>query len=825
MTVSRRRAVLLLLASVCVVLLGIGPAAAERGAPGARDSLRAALTDQNFYFVMQDRFANGTTANDTGGLTGDRLATGFDPTAKGFYHGGDLVGLRQKLSYIKGLGTTAIWMTPSFKNKPVQGTGANISAGYHGYWITDFTQIDPHLGTNQDLKDLIDAAHRKGMKVFFDIITNHTADVIDYREGQYTYVPKSVRPYRDATGAPFDDRDYAGTNRFPALDPAVSFPYTPFVPAAEAAVKKPAWLNDPIHYHNRGDSTFSGENSQYGDFFGLDDLFTEQPAVVNGMIDVYKSWVRDFGIDGFRIDTVKHVNDEFWQKWTPAILNEAHRVGKKNFYMFGEVYDTTRPFTSHYTTDDKLQAVLDFPFQRAAQDFAAGSTPTDNLRNLFVDDDWYTDADSNAYQLPTFLGNHDMGRIGLFVRQGQPGESDASDLARDRLAHELMYFSRGNPVVYYGDEQGFVGDGGDQDARQDMFPSQVATYNDDDDIGTDATPADANFDPGHPLYRAIAQLAAVTKRNPALRNGTMQVRSSADTAGVFAFSRTDRRDQVEYVVALNNATSAKSASVPTYSAGQRFTKVYGSGPDRLRTNASRDLGVTVPALSAVVYRAGARLPRSHAAPTLTVAAGDATTAGRLPVTAAVGSSSFNQVTFYQRAARSNGSVGHGDWQLLGTDDNAPYRVFANVADRTPGSKVEYLAVVKDNAGHQARATRIATVPEPPAPVTTAVVHYKRPAGDYDSWGLHLWGDAIADTAATDWAAPRPPDQIDDSGAVFRIPLKDGALPVNFIVHTPSGDTVPTTREPGGDRSFVPAEHAEIWLQAGDPTIYFAPPTS
>jgi alpha-amylase len=821
MTVSRRRALLLSLLSVCLVLLGSGPVLAEptygSSAPRARDSLRGALTDQNFYFVMQDRFANGTTANDAGGLTGDRLVTGFDPTAKGFYHGGDLIGLRKKLSYIKGLGTTAIWMTPSFKNKPVQGAGADLSAGYHGYWITDFTQIDPHLGSNQDLKDLIEAAHKRGMKVFFDIITNHTADVINYREGTYDYIPKSAGPYRDASGTPFDDRDYAGTKRFPKLDPAMSFPYTPFVPAAEATVKRPAWLNDPIHYHNRGNSTFSGENSLYGDFFGLDDLFTEQPAVVNGMIDIYKSWVRDFGIDGFRIDTVKHVNDEFWQQWTPAILNEAHRAGKQDFFMFGEVFDTSRPFTSHFTTDDRLQAVLDFPFQRAAQDFAAGSRPTNSLREFFVDDDWYTDADSNAYQLPTFLGNHDMGRIGLFIRQAQPGQGAGADLARDRLAHELMYFSRGNPVVYYGDEQGFVGDGGDQDARQDMFPSQVASYNDDDNIGTAATPAQDNFDPSHPLYAAIRQLAAVTARNRALRNGAMQVRSSEAGAGVFAFSRTDRRDQIEYVVALNNATTSKSAAIQTYSAKQRFTKVYGSGPSRLRTDTARTLAVNVPALSAVVYRADDRVARSKAAPKISVtAADDATVSGRLPVTANVAGTGVNQVTFYQRTSGQRG------WRLLGTDDNAPYRVFPSVADVSAGTAVQFQAVVEDNAGHQARATATGTVPEPPAPVTTAVVHYNRPDGNYDSWGLHLWGDAIDVAAGTDWAAPRPPDEIDSTGAVFRIPLADGTQPLNFIVHTPAGDTVPTTREPGGDRSFVPAEHPEIWLQANDPQIHFAP---
>src|SRR5690349_22582775 len=119
----------------------------------------------------------------------------------------------------KNLGTTAIWLTPSFKNKPVQGTAGNESAGYHGYWITDFTQVDPHLGTNADLTSLISKAHAKGMKVFFDIITNHTADVINYSEGQYTYRNKTDYPYKDASGTVFDDKTYAGKPGFPALDP------------------------------------------------------------------------------------------------------------------------------------------------------------------------------------------------------------------------------------------------------------------------------------------------------------------------------------------------------------------------------------------------------------------------------------------------------------------------------------------------------------------------------------------------------------------------------------------------------------------------------
>ena len=179
-----------------------GVTSADRARAGT--SLRDDLTRERFYFVMTDRFENADEDNDTGGIPGGRLDHGFDPTHKGFYHGGDLPGLISQLDYIQGLGTTAIWLTPSFKNRPVQGEDPFISAGYHGYWITDFTQVDPHFGTNDDLRGLVDRAHARGMKVFFDIITNHTADVIAYVEGpanNYNYIDKatdSVHPQRHA---------------------------------------------------------------------------------------------------------------------------------------------------------------------------------------------------------------------------------------------------------------------------------------------------------------------------------------------------------------------------------------------------------------------------------------------------------------------------------------------------------------------------------------------------------------------------------------------------------------------------------------------------
>src|SRR3990172_2922719 len=145
--------------------------------------------------------------------------------------------------------------------------------------------------------------------------------------------------------------------------------------------------------------------------------------------------------------------------------------------------------------------------------------------------------------MPTFLGNHDMGRFGFFLKQDNPSAVDAELLARSKLGHALMFFARGQPVIYYGDEQGFVGDGGDKLARQDMFPSQVPEYNDDDLIGTNATTADSNFDTAHPIYQALV----------ALRSGAQIHRASSAGPGVYAFSRIDRVEKVEYLVAFNNA--------------------------------------------------------------------------------------------------------------------------------------------------------------------------------------------------------------------------------------------------------------------------------
>ncbi|GAA3639512.1 hypothetical protein GCM10022200_23740 [Microbacterium awajiense] len=653
---------------------------------------------EQFYFVMTDRFANGDTTNDTAGIVGDRLAHGFDPTDKAFFNGGDLAGLHGKLDYIEGLGTTAIWLTPSFANKPVQGTGADASAGYHGYWVTDFTRIDPHLGTNAELEALIADAHARGIKVYFDIITNHTADVISYAEGQYSYIDQATEPYRAADGTAFDPAQYAGTGTFPALDAATSFPYTPVVAPAEADAKTPAWLNDPTLYHNRGDSTWSGESVTYGDFAGLDDLMTEHPTVVSGFVEVYQDWI-DLGIDGFRIDTAKHVNFEFWEQWSTDVLDYAHAAGKPDFFMFGEVYDADPVKLAPYIRDTDMNSVLDFTFQSAAVSFAAGNSAK-GLQSLYAGDDRYTTPDSSSTALPTFLGNHDMGRVGYFL------QSQSQPLQRDLLAHDLMFLGRGQPVVYYGDEQGFAGaaPGNDKSARQTLFASQVPEYQNQNLITGETAGSTDRYATDAPVYEHIADLAALRAAHPALVTGAQIERHAADGPGVYAFSRVDRDAKVEYLVALNNATSAQTVELSTLTGSASFAAVYGDGAT-FTTDASATASVTVPPLSAVVWKAGAAVtaPATPHSLTVTAPAAGAALAGQVAVAADIDDATWAETSFAWRV------VGAAEWHPLGTAEDTEPRVFHDIRGLAPGTLVEYRAVTTDAAGGRAAASTYASV--------------------------------------------------------------------------------------------------------------------
>ena len=645
------------------------------------------------YFVMLDRFANGDPSNDNGGLIGPETSTGFLPSNTGFYHGGDLRGLINQIPYIKSLGFTAIWVTPVVRQLPVAADGK--SAAYHGYWGVGFDQVDPHLGTMADFKEFVSDAHAQQLKVILDIVVNHTADVIHYVQGG-SYVGLADQPYKTAKGTTFDAVKLAGSSKFPTLDqlsPDTSFPKTPVTNPFNLDVKSPAWLNDPRNYHNRGDVGQSTESMQYGDFFGLDDLFTESPVVVKGWIDVFTNWITTTGIDGFRIDTARHVNKEFWNAFLPAMRKAAFTQGKSSFPMWGEVADTDPWNTSYWVKQASFNEVLDFPMQSVMVNYVNEQDAT-LLGTYFNNDDFYTTATTNAGGLGTFLGNHDMGRIGSFIVARTDDPTVA--LKRDQLAHALLFTIRGVPMVYYGDEFGLTG-GGDKEARQDLFPTQVASWQDQFRIGSDSIGTKSSFDTTNPLQDTLRTLTALRDKLPALAIGSQHTDFASN--GIFVFSRFDSQTHQEVLVALNANSADGSVSFASNSNNSSWVLQGGNGS---ATNSSGKTTVSLPALGWSVFTANSAVAKATKISTvLTTVKPDPLESDQIEVDATAQGSAFLDVAFMYR-------VGKGKWNSLGVD-SAPtfssdskasglYRVFPLVKTFPKKTIVQFKAVATDSYG-------------------------------------------------------------------------------------------------------------------------------
>ena len=262
----------------------------------------------------------------------------------------------------------------------------------------------------------------------------------------------------------------------------------------------------------------------------------------------------------------------------PAMIERARAKGIPNFHIFGEVADDTgQPGKlAKHTRRDKLPSVLDFAFGVTAIKTVTGEWGTEVWREFFAQDILYEGGEHAALRLPTFLGNHDAGRFSTFMRKTLPNASDDEMLKRVALGHVPLMTARGVPTIYYGDEQGFLGDGNDQDAREDMFASRVAVYNDNDLIASNATTAQPNFGTDHSLYKLIGELSTMRKESAALRMGSTVFRAGADGPGILAFSRIlgDR----EVLVVANTSAKSIEQNVVVETRSQHFTALLGNCP-------------------------------------------------------------------------------------------------------------------------------------------------------------------------------------------------------------------------------------------------------
>ena len=623
--------------------------------------VRPALASQRMYFVMPDRYANGDASNDRGGLVGPREVTGFDPADTGYFHGGDYRGLTgdctgpHGLARIRDLGFTSIWVTPPYRQKYVQGD----SAAYHGYWALGLDAVDPHLGTEAEFTAFVECAHSLGLKMILDVVVNHTADVI--RLPSYAYGP----------------------------------PKTPSVPAAEAAAKSPVWLNDPSNYHNRGDIDFNSCSEacfELGDFYGLDDLATEQADVRDGLAQVFGDWIRRYRVDGFRIDTARHVEPSFFGVWVPQILAAAREAGIPDFQVFGEAFISSAIDLSEFVRTRGLPNVLDFPMQDALVRFAGGSAGAASIAGRLADDDYFVSPSGIVHVPPTFLGNHDIGRAAMQVRE--KGSGSAALLPRTLLAYDLLYLLRGAPVVYYGDEFGIAGRGGDREARHDLFPTQIHEWQTQDRVDAGPIGARSFFDePSHAIAERLKVLGALRAVHPVLSTGATVVRAA--TGDVLAVSRVDREDRREYLALFNAGGSPARLTFATATPQAEWTQLLGTTTPASSTR-SGSLTLTIPAFSSALLQATRQIPAARPSrPALAVARDSlsdlvrvSATAGAMPVSGAFAVRRGN-------AAR---------WTRIAADDSPPYRTFLDPAKFNRRERVYLVAIARGLDGRTAVST-------------------------------------------------------------------------------------------------------------------------
>jgi alpha-amylase len=537
-----------LLAALCLL------AAEARAQTGSTDLWQR----QSIYQIITDRFYDGDPANNN--ADGNYDPSGHRGTS---VHGGDFKGIEQKLDYIKALGATAIWISPIV---------LNARGEFHGYAGRDFYQVDPHWGTLADLQHMIRAAHARGILVIDDIVVNHGGDLVDSGDPGY---PKFKRP--------------PGGYTLRWRNPERQYPPPFDLNATNTTLT--ALFHDNGHIRDYKDAT----QVELGELSGLDDFKTESDYVRQRMIEIYEYWIREAGFDGFRIDTVKHVEMGFWQRWCPPVRACAAAQGKPGFFMFGEVYDGSDSKCGSYTGTKAsgpfaLDSVLDYPlYFRTRSVFAQATGNTKQLEDRYAAIPGNYDPCAQM-RLVTFLDNHDQPRFLSAANANNNAD-------RLKVALAFLYTARGIPCLYYGTEQAFNG-GNDPYDREDMFAGQ---FEQGPSLGD-------NFNLTHPLFQWVAKLNNLRRLYPSLHAGLhSNLCSNATGPGLFAYAR--RLGTQEVFVVLNTAqTSQTLPPCPTlYPAGTRLVNLLDPNEMATVTAGSRTPPIKMPGTAAKVFIAQSQM--------------------------------------------------------------------------------------------------------------------------------------------------------------------------------------------------------------------------
>lgn len=485
--------------------------------------------DHFIYFLLVDRFDNNKPRlHPYDGREGHEPR---EPHFGAMPQGGKLRGIIRRLPYLKKLGVTALWISPILKNE------FNEWGTYHGYAIQNFLDVDPRIGTKKDLKDLVKKAHEHGIYIILDIVINHTGDV-------WAYENDSAPPFRH-DGKPYPFGYWRAKVAPEAWGP-------------DDAVW-PAELQSPACFERRGGIVDwnNMDEAVHADFYNLKALNTRNHVVLETLIACYKYWIKEADIDGFRIDTVKHVEVAPAITFFNAIKEYAASIGKKNFFLFGEVIggdDTLSQYVGRQAPQGErlqaLDAALDFPLYFVLEEVIKGFASPELLRQRLDRAKQMYPASDATDTFVTFLDNHDQ-----VARPSRRFLHGGADPRQARLGIGYLLTSPGIPVNYYGTEQGFDGGGppgldADTLIRENMFGGGWGAF------GVNGM---HYFNPKHPVYQGIAKIAAIRQGEPALRYGRMYFREISEDGshfsyptlgyGQLAYSRI--LDSTEMVVVLN----------------------------------------------------------------------------------------------------------------------------------------------------------------------------------------------------------------------------------------------------------------------------------
>lgn len=489
-----------------------------------------AWEDEVLYFLLIDRFSdNNESGFAVAGNTplfnpqdnGNAIATDAEASAwreaGGIFTGGNLAGLMNKIPYLKELGITTIWISPVFKQVPTANS-------YHGYGIQNFLETDLHFGTKEELKELVEKAHAAGIYVILDIIVNHTGNVFSYKENsnglKWNGGKFEVAGFNNAAGE-------------------AALPFTDNIQATTDDAIWPLEFQHPDCYSQKGEISNWDYFPEYleGDFYNLKDVnlgtgeiddYNASPAL-HYLCDVYKYWIAYADIDGYRVDTVKHMDPGAARIFASSIHEFTQKIGKENFCLIGEITGSRQnAFTTLEATGlDAALGIADI--QHKLENAVKGLTPANDYFNLFRNS-LLVGKESHTWfrnKIVTMVDDHDK------VTEGNSKTRFCSNNCGNQLilnALAINVTTLGIPCIYYGSEQLFdgegSGDGCDRYIRETMFGGNFGAFR---------TKNRHFFNPDQHLYKELSKILAIRKDKTAIRRGRQYLRQLSGDGINFGF--------------------------------------------------------------------------------------------------------------------------------------------------------------------------------------------------------------------------------------------------------------------------------------------------